>query len=421
MGVGRVIGALTVVVAALAGGSDRAAGGCNPNLAWQDRNPSWSARAIAFERESVGCGGAPELVIVVTPDGRRASSQGRGTNPAVSRGGRVAFTNEFSRIVVDGADVTGGEAPAWSPGGDRLAFLRGEALWVRVLATGEERRLAPVAIFTPFSEAHVTTPSWSPDGREIAFIGPGMKISVAAADGSGVRKLTSGLDRQVSPTWSPDGGRIAFASDRGDSWDIWTITPNGTGTARLTDRPVDETLPVWSPDGSRIAYIRATGAGYGEAVLDVLARDGGADRVVGRDAHGFSRPAWSADGSRIVFASGRECLRWGLYLLTPTTGRDERITNRCRFTGTARADRLSGTPFLDFLFGRAGDDVLRGLAGRDTLVGGTGRDVLDGGDGADTIDARDGRRDIVRGGPGRDSALLDRGLDRVSGVERLLP
>lgn len=395
--------------------------GCNPNLAWQDRYPSWGAGTIAYERESVGCGGAPELVVVTTRDGTRTKTLGQGNFPAVSPQGRVAYTNEFSRLVVDGKDVTGGQAPAWSPRGDRLAFLRGDGLWVRDMRRGEDKRLADVAIFSPFTQAHVTTPSWSPDGREIAFVGPGLKISVAQADGSGARKLTSGLDRQASPAWSPGGDRIAFASDRGDDWDIWSIRPDGTGTQQLTDRPVDETLPVWSPDGSQIAFVGETGTAFAEALLWVMGGHGGDESIIALDAHAFSQPAWSPDGDRIVFASGRKCLRWGLYVIDFKTASQSRITNQCRFVGTARDDQLRGSPFLDFLVGLSGDDVLRGLGGRDKLTGGTGRDRLEGGEGVDTIIARDGRRDVVIGGLGKDSARVDRGLDRVTGVERLLP
>ena len=130
-----------------------------------------------------------------------------------------------------------------------------------------------------------------------------------------MRKLTSGLDRQVSPAWSPDGERILYASDRGGSFDIWSIRPDGSGNQRLTDGPQDETLPAWSPNGGRIAYIQETGESYGEAVLRTMGRDGAAQSTVGADAHGFSQPAWSFDGLKLVYASGRECLRWGLYVI----------------------------------------------------------------------------------------------------------
>ena len=421
MGVRGVVCAIGLVGIFVLAPSEAVRAGCNPNLAWQDRYPSWAADTIAFGRESVGCGGAPELVVLTTPDGERAKSQGKGVSPAVSRQGRVAWTNEFGRIEVDGVDVTGGEYPAWSPTGQSLAYLRGEGLWVREMRTGKERRLADIAIFPPFTQAPVTTPSWSPDGREIAFVGPGLKMSVARADGTGVRKLTSGLDRQASPAWSPDGVRIAFISDRGDSFDIWSIRPDGTGTQRLTADPEDETLPVWAPDGQRIAFVRETGESYGEAALWLMGGEGGFERLIGADAHAFSQPAWSPDGKRIVFASGRECLRWGLYVVRLGGTNQPRITNPCRFVGTARNDKLKGSQFLDFLVGLAGDDVLRGGKGRDTITGGPGRDVLEGGDGGDTIIARDGRRDVVRGGEDKDSARVDRGLDVVSGVEKLLP
>ena len=396
-----MIAPLAVAAAVLAGGSHEAARMCTPNLAWQDRYPVWRGSTIAFQREPVGC--KTDLVTTMAADGRRLRTVGAGVSPALSSRGRLAWTNVFGRIVVDGRDVTGGEDPAWSPSGDRLAFLRGEALWVREMASGAELRLADVAVFAPFSEAHVTSPSWSPDGQEIAYVRPGLKISVAHADGSGVRRLTSGLDRQVAPAWSPDGQRIAFMSDRGDSFDIWMIHPDGSETARLTTGDADESLPAWSPNGGRIAFLRSTGAGYGKAALLVMGGEGGFERRIAVDAHGFSQPVWSPDGSQIAFSSGRECGRWGLYVVDPDSGGGpRRITNRCRFTGTA------------------GDDVVRGSPFRDVLTGGRGRDILDAGAGDNTIFARDGRRDVVRGGPGQDTAYVDRGIDRVTGVEKLL-
>jgi Ca2+-binding RTX toxin-like protein len=95
--------------------------------------------------------------------------------------------------------------------------------------------------------------------------------------------------------------------------------------------------------------------------------------------------------------------------------------------GGGGADVLDGGAGSDFLFGGAGDDelvggsgddVLDGGEGRDRLTGGTGRDRLFGGGGSDTLLAQDGRADTVDGGGGRDTATLDRTLDRVIRVER---
>ena len=420
MGVGRALGALAVVVAALAGGSDRAAAGCNPNLAWQDRYPAWQGSAIVFQREEVGCAG-PEVVATVRPDGSRLDAVASGVTPAVSSAGKLAWTNAFGRIVVDGVDVTGGENPAWSPSGDRLAFLRGKALWARELESGAERRLADAAVFAPFSEAHVTTPSWSPDGREIAFVGPGLKISVAAADRSGVRRLTSGLDRQVAPAWSPDGARIAFMSDRGDSFDIWTIHPDATGTARLTRDDADESLPAWSADGRRIAFLRATGRGYGKAALVVMGGEGGFER---RSARTRTASASRRGRRRERGSSSRPAVNVGAGASTSSRQRVAH-SSASRTVAASRAPRTT-TRFEERRSSTSSTGVEEttssvALPVRDRILGGSGRDTLNGGDGADSIYARDGERDMVLGGRGRDSAQIDRGLDRVSGVERLLP
>ena len=81
----------------------------------------------------------------------------------------------------------------------------------------------------------------------------------------------------------------------------------------------------------------------------------------------------------------------------------------CTIRGTIKADQLVGT---------AKADVICGLGGGDTITGGPGRDVLLGGSGNDVLHARDGQVDRVDGGPGTDTAFLDRKLDKVVSVER---
>ena len=84
----------------------------------------------------------------------------------------------------------------------------------------------------------------------------------------------------------------------------------------------------------------------------------------------------------------------------------------CTLVGMAQADVIVGT---------SGPDTVCGLGGSDRLTGGAGADALVGGPGNDVLNARDGRRDLVRGCSGRDTAVVDKGLDQVTGVERVRP
>jgi Ca2+-binding RTX toxin-like protein len=68
------------------------------------------------------------------------------------------------------------------------------------------------------------------------------------------------------------------------------------------------------------------------------------------------------------------------------------------------------------LAGDYGNDLLRGEIGSDRLNGGPGLDRLEGGSGADVVDSFDRKRDVVRCGPGRDRARVDR-IDSVVGCE----
>ena len=136
-------------------------------------------------------------------------------------------------------------------------------------------RPAPVRVASrragsvPISEAarcsRWSPPQWSPDGTEIAvavdwvFSGTG-EIVVVKADGSGQRVLAT--DQAFNPTWSPDGKRIAFHrivdeseyfQQRPCTMRVWVINADGSGERRL-EPLVDGCVlpPIWSPDGTRL-------------------------------------------------------------------------------------------------------------------------------------------------------------------------
>ena len=113
----------------------------------------------------------------------------------------------------------------------------------------------------------VTSPSWSPDGKQLVFSGSAGGLTdlyLVNADGSGVTRLTNDVYGDVQPQWSPDGKTIAFASDRDCAslallrFNPWRITLLDVATRAITVLPGQRGLnlnPQWAPDGRSIAYI----------------------------------------------------------------------------------------------------------------------------------------------------------------------
>lgn len=106
----------------------------------------------------------------------------------------------------------------------------------------------PTATATAVPQPPVPTPTPGLRGRFVFQVASGGDIYSVNADGSGLTRLTTGID----PSWSPDGRRIAF-SRWTTPWGIYTATADGSGETRLFSSNVART-PVWSPDGNQIAF-----------------------------------------------------------------------------------------------------------------------------------------------------------------------
>lgn len=173
--------------------------------------------------------------------------------------------------------------PAWSPDGDTLLVTRHDT------ASGRRPEGSPRVVAIDVADGRErevvadggSDADWSASG-EIAYVRDGEIW--AARPGGAPRRVTTGGG--LSPSWSPDGRMLAFERARR----IWTIRADGTRARQLVDVPTID--PAWSPDGRYVAYIRPGGlVGLGLGSVWVIRADGLCPRVVRRTG------AWIAYGA----------------------------------------------------------------------------------------------------------------------------
>lgn len=264
------------------------------------------------------------------------------TNPALvfEANSRKSKSSEIFIRTADGSselqltsDDLADAWPTWSPDGKQIAFLKQRtidapefALYL-MNADGTGLRVLKdfVADQEPLPPDFGSTPiDWSPDGTMIVLNG---LYVLEVATGQGFYLLGApGPGDGYQPAWSPDGTMIAFSNYVGDpvantgTWDLFLVDLTTLAVVNLTPHVGRNRLPAWSPDGKRIAFVA-------DGDLAVMALADGAVDVVVQDpdfhvSEWDSRPTWSPDGSSIMFAAQRRLQSglygWDLFRVSPT-------------------------------------------------------------------------------------------------------
>lgn len=199
---------------------------------------------------------------------------------------------------------------AWSPDSSRLAFsfvgISGPQGDVDVYVIGPDGGGLTRIAGTDGSLSHEEWPSWSPDGKRIAFTSTragNQEVFTVDADGKNLTRLTSDLGTDAHPAWSPDGSRVAFATDRWGGLEIATMKLDGSDVRRLTNSPGLDDYPAWSPDGGWLAF---TSHRDGNPEIYRLRSDGTGATNISNNRAIDSFPTWGPDAGDLTYVSNRD-------------------------------------------------------------------------------------------------------------------
>jgi Tol biopolymer transport system component len=188
----------------------------------------------------------------------------------------------------------------WAAAGALIVLGLAGAWLLRRPASAPPETLVPVTSY-PGSELY---PSFSPDGKQIAFSWDGEKgdntdIYVKLVGETTALRLTTDPADDMFPVWAPDGKRIAFRR-AGPHSGIYTVSALGGAEQKLSDFATDDQMS-WSPDGK---WLAVSSADRTSAIFLLPAEGGEPRRISNPKAPGLDRAAsFSPDGRRLAYAS----------------------------------------------------------------------------------------------------------------------
>lgn len=189
-------------------------------------------------------------------------------------------------------------SPSWSPDGRQIAYVsfenRQSSIYIQNVTTGARTLLSR---FPGINGA----PAWSRDGRKLALVlskSGAPNIYVMDIASHRLTQMTHDFYINTEPAWSPNGHSLLFTSNRSGGPQIYQVNLGSHAVSRITYDGNYNARASYTPDGNHVVMIHSVSGVYSIAILDL---DSGAVRVLSGKSNDSASPSIAPNGSMILY------------------------------------------------------------------------------------------------------------------------